>query len=528
MTNIVIASAITIYSILGMFIMISWCQVREEFQPNGQHVLDFNEWPNQAEKIFFTGASIRDWRMVAWLFLWTTTCFGSIAIVIWCEKRIMNCFGEWGSPTSFATRKMHKEFHRALLAMAICPLVTTTVPLFYYLFTISFQLRSGQISAIMTTATTYSLLKFSLFARINVTNFLANNSLFTMALEIHEFHHSVDTTVNTLSILFNCYLLYLIKYHSTFGVKMYQYMLAVDAALDLGLSVATLLAQPVPLTGNLYCILISNGFFADRSPTFDSFTLILFCFLLHLNIIWIPIQFVYRYLLLCKQNISLKKANALIAAIAIGYSALMLALIVYFVPIRANLQPIGHNILELNGWPKSDITRKFAMVRHAAEWCTILWVACWSFTSCASISIVIWCEKGIVKTFKQMGDPTNANTQRMHKEFHRALLAMAICPLITLTLPVLYFCLTIATGICTGRVSVIMAIVLTSITVFNPLTTIVCFRCYRQVTARGFLSILTCGHYTYSGSVKLPAATGAIKSNSQGATTTTFAQQSIR
>ncbi|KAI1694681.1 serpentine type 7TM GPCR chemoreceptor srd domain-containing protein [Ditylenchus destructor] len=402
-----------------------------------------------------------------------------------------------------------------------------------------------------------------------------------MTLEIHEIHHTVDTTVNTLSILFNCYLLYLIKYHSTFGVKMYQYMLAVDAALDLGLSVATLLAQPIPLTGNLHYILISNGYFADRSSTLDSFTLMLFCVFLHLNIIWIPIQFVYRYFLLCKENVSLKKANVLIAAIAIGYSALMLALIVHFVPIRAELQPIGKNILELNEWPKDDISRKFVMVHHVSEWCTILWVSLWSFTSCASISIVIWCEKGIVKNFKQMGDPTNANTQRMHKEFHRALLAMArercwveeksgqfppivhlpspallnspdraeerlrtaphpkgarflsvslcdtaICPLITLTVPVLYFCFTVATGICTGRVSVIMATVLTSITFFNPLTTIVCFRCYRQVTARGCLSILTCGRY--SGFAKMRASTVAIKSTSLGMTSNEIAQQPTR
>ncbi|KAI1704803.1 serpentine type 7TM GPCR chemoreceptor srd domain-containing protein [Ditylenchus destructor] len=153
-SNIAIASAIIVYSVLGIFIMISWCQVREEFQPLGQHVLDFNEWPNHGEKIFFTGASIRDWRMVAWLLLWTTTCSGSIAIVIWCEKRIMANFNQFGNPTSAATQRMHKEFHRALLAMAICPLVTTTVPLSYYLFAIFFQLRTGKISAIMTTATT--------------------------------------------------------------------------------------------------------------------------------------------------------------------------------------------------------------------------------------------------------------------------------------------------------------------------------------------------------------------------------------
>ncbi|KAI1703772.1 serpentine type 7TM GPCR chemoreceptor str domain-containing protein [Ditylenchus destructor] len=347
-----------------------------------------------------------------------------------------------------------------------------------------------------------------------------------MALEIHEFHHSVDTTVNTLSILFNCYLLYLIKYHSTFGVKMYQYMLAVDASLDLCLSVATLLAQTIPLTGNQHYVILSNGFFANQSPTLDSFLLMVFCFFLHLNIIWIPIQFVYRYLLLCKENICLKKASTLIAAIAIGYSALMLALIVYFFEVRTELQSIGQNILELNGWDKSDITKKFLVVHHVADWRTLLWISLWTFSSWSSILIVIWCERGIVKNINQLGNPTTANSQRMHKEFHRALLAMAICPLVTTAVPVFYFCFTIAIGICPGQISVIMAIVLTSITIVNPLTTIVCFRSYRQATARGFLSILTCGHY--SGVTHMMPGMVVIKSTSQGTTSNAIAQQPTR
>ncbi|KAI1693066.1 hypothetical protein Ddc_23169 [Ditylenchus destructor] len=66
---------------------------------------------------------------------------------------------------------------------------------------------------------------------------------------------------------------------------------------------------------------------------------------------------------------------------------------------------------------------------------------------------------------------------------------MAICPLLTTSFPVFYFCITIAFQLCPGQISVFMAIVLTSVTVFNPLTTITCFRCYRQVTAR----LLCCG-----------------------------------
>lgn len=65
--------------------------------------------------------------------------------------------------------------------------------------------------------------------------------------EMEEVHHIVETTVNILSILLNCYLLYLIKYYSTFKIKLYQYMLSIDAMLDLCLGVSAIVAQPVSL-----------------------------------------------------------------------------------------------------------------------------------------------------------------------------------------------------------------------------------------------------------------------------------------
>ncbi|KAI1698170.1 serpentine type 7TM GPCR chemoreceptor str domain-containing protein [Ditylenchus destructor] len=117
---------------------------------------------------------------------------------------------------------------------------------------------------------------------------------------IDEVHHAMEGTVNTSSILFNVYLLYLIKYHSAFGVKLYQYLLTIDALLDLALSVSAFIAQPVVITANGYSTMISNGFFAGRSASFDSFAVMVYLTILHTNIIWIPVQFVYRYLLLCK------------------------------------------------------------------------------------------------------------------------------------------------------------------------------------------------------------------------------------
>ncbi|KAI1699810.1 serpentine type 7TM GPCR chemoreceptor str domain-containing protein [Ditylenchus destructor] len=95
----------------------------------------------------------------------------------------------------------------------------------------------------------------------------------------------------------------------------------------------------------------------------------------------------------------------------------------------------------------------------------------------------------IAKRFRELGTPTHVTIQKMHREFHRALLAMAICPLITSTGPIYYYSASFIFQLCPGKFSAIMSSAVSWITFFNPLTTILCFRCYRQTTLR----FIACG-----------------------------------
>ncbi|KAH7720034.1 hypothetical protein AAVH_12455 [Aphelenchoides avenae] len=57
-------------------------------------------------------------------------------------------------------------------------------------------------------------------------------------------HNVFECVVGVLSIVFNLWLLYLIKYHSKFGSNFYRVMLAIDALLDLTLATIVFLGQP--------------------------------------------------------------------------------------------------------------------------------------------------------------------------------------------------------------------------------------------------------------------------------------------
>lgn len=49
-------------------------------------------------------------------------------------------------------------------------------------------------------------------------------------------------------------------------------------------------------------LIASNGFFSRSSYTVDSIMLTLFTLVLHLNVVWIPVQFAYRYIFLCRER----------------------------------------------------------------------------------------------------------------------------------------------------------------------------------------------------------------------------------
>lgn len=63
--------------------------------------------------------------------------------------------------------------------------------------------------------------------------------------ELSEVHRMLETTMNSLSIMFNLFLLYLIRCHSMRQMSTYKLLLTIDASLDLMLAVVCLLTQPV-------------------------------------------------------------------------------------------------------------------------------------------------------------------------------------------------------------------------------------------------------------------------------------------
>ncbi|KAI1704298.1 serpentine type 7TM GPCR chemoreceptor srd domain-containing protein [Ditylenchus destructor] len=92
----------------------------------------------------------------------------SYTLIIWCERKIMRLLKDArrksGASTNGAAPRIHKDVHKALISFAICPLISTAIPFFFFSGSLITGVSlSGQTSAFLTIFFTSSALLNPLF-----------------------------------------------------------------------------------------------------------------------------------------------------------------------------------------------------------------------------------------------------------------------------------------------------------------------------------------------------------------------------
>ncbi|KAH7711311.1 hypothetical protein AAVH_21394 [Aphelenchoides avenae] len=121
--------------------------------------------------------------------------------------------------------------------------------------------------------------------------------------DIEHLHHVLDTAKCVVSIVLNGMLGFLILKYSTGHLSAYKKVLGMTCLADILLSSAVLLSQPVIFYApDGAMVLVSNGFFADRSAFVDHLVMSMWCMSVHSNVVCLVAQFLIRYRTMCKQN----------------------------------------------------------------------------------------------------------------------------------------------------------------------------------------------------------------------------------
>ncbi|KAH7721192.1 hypothetical protein AAVH_11285 [Aphelenchoides avenae] len=159
------------------------------------------------------------------------------------------------------------------------------------------------------------------------------------------YHHYLDTCVNSLALVMNVALFYLIVRHSTFKHRVYKRLLLTSCVIDFLFSASVLFAQPVALLSSGCMVILSNGFLAGRSEIIDSLGLNVFVTLTDVALLNVAGQFIYRYRLLRHGKTSAGAARltafALVAWFILGMTVTSWY---FFIPFD------GAEVVSSNGW----------------------------------------------------------------------------------------------------------------------------------------------------------------------------------
>ncbi|KAI1700029.1 serpentine type 7TM GPCR chemoreceptor srd domain-containing protein [Ditylenchus destructor] len=297
-------------------------------------------------------------------------------------------------------------------------------------------------------------------------------------------HHVSDTIINTLSVSLNGILLYLVLNHSSFHVP--EYLLAVASINDIVLGLAVLYGQPAILFADGYYAFVPNGFFANKSWFADYLSAILLCILIHVNVVCLVVQFIYRYRFMSQHSSphADKFAVGKLVVIPIFYTCGHAIITMWMAYQPKEFAQVVRHVMELNQWPIREDQKFYAAGARITDLKTILYTAYYTVTTTGGYAIILWCEYKIIKELRYFGENMRESTRQLHVEVHRALIALAVAPLFVLLLPIVYFLVMIFLQATPGPISAFMTTVVTLITLANPITTICIVRPYRRAFLR--------------------------------------------
>ncbi|KAH7716628.1 hypothetical protein AAVH_15911 [Aphelenchoides avenae] len=141
---------------------------------------------------------------------------------------------------------------------------------------------------------------------------------------------------------------------------------------------------------------------------------------------WISIQFVYRYTFLCLHDKPYAARRVTWTVTAISFIWGIVGVYMIYKMNHADeggtSQEQGIHAFELNGF---DMSHKPVVVgSHIKHWVLKCWIAMWNVSCLTSIFLVAVLEVKIKRYVDNMGGVAHQSTRKMHKDFHRALLAM--------------------------------------------------------------------------------------------------------
>ncbi|KAH7707473.1 SRJ-21 protein [Aphelenchoides avenae] len=327
---------------------------------------------------------------------------------------------------------------------------------------------------------------------------------------MHKLHRYADLLFHAVGALLNTILIVLINRHSGDSAGPYKNVFRLTCACDFAISIFSVFGQKVviPYEGDM--LFFSNSLFSLSWPVLDLISVSAITGVHLANSIFLPSQYIYRYLSLCSSAETRK--YAMTAVISITCFVAVAGLVVAFKGMTPppGFQERAVRRLVQSGWgcyDESEIPYMFGSEFFELEF-MIYWLMVMVVVF-VGYAIIVVSEIMLMRKLNALGSTTNAATRKMQAEFKLALTALAVCPLIFLVLPCSYF---IFGGMFSLRLpaglSSFFTMMTSSIAVANPVATIATVRPYRNKVKEWVYRITRRRVFAEAG----PVVSGATKS----------------
>ncbi|KAH7704670.1 hypothetical protein AAVH_28133, partial [Aphelenchoides avenae] len=178
-------------------------------------------------------------------------------------------------------------------------------------------------------------------------------------------------------------------------MKEFKWLFMLTCVGDFVLSVICLTTQPFLVFGGGYMFLTSNGPFCCKSEVADHVAMTVFCVWLHVQIVFVVLQYVWRYTLILGQHslIKVTKKKLFVPAALCGIQAVT-AVYCWNVD-QEGLRDYGLPILREHGWQFTNETAPFPAMTHVKTFKTLAHNLFYMTSPIVGYAIIFSCHIGV-------------------------------------------------------------------------------------------------------------------------------------
>ncbi|KAI1694053.1 serpentine type 7TM GPCR chemoreceptor str domain-containing protein [Ditylenchus destructor] len=308
-----------------------------------------------------------------------------------------------------------------------------------------------------------------------------------MVSPLRQFHDAFQFVVGLLSCVSGSIVVYLLLYRSKAQFRVYSRILLISCVVDLVFGATRMtFAQTVVIRGRIYMML---GGFLDHLPlTWLTILVLLTLYLLFLHVLVMPLQFLFRYLIVCRNR--MLKNYQIYATVLVLCLVMLLECTLFGIAFVENNAHLKDKYNDLVNDPifSDDVPTYIVLDEKKHTLLAYVLLSSLLIIVISSYFLIVYTAIQTLRHLKSARPSMSEQTRKMHDNLTRLLIFQASSPLVLVCIPEILFILAgtlIPNDTMPSGFGLILSMMMSTIPLANSLSTIVIIPNYRKLVHIG-------------------------------------------